>query len=412
MMFREPPDRMKNILILDTGKEWGGGTNSLLELLKRIDRVKYNLTALFYHNCDHPVKGGTDIKTEIKKLGVDFLLLDRRGQPLTSKILKELVRVLLFFNTRVRKLLVFRIDYLFRIRDDSKKITEILKERNITLLYMNNQPSSNLEGIIAARNAGIMSLVHSRIEADLNPFEVNAVNNWLTKMVCVSEGVKRSFIEQGINGSKCSVVHNGIDVELKALSPADGIRREFGIKKEEVLIGAVGSLMKRKRFNDLIKAVAYLRDSKGLGNIKCLIIGEGPERASLQKEIEREHLSDRIILAGFRSDAISYINALDIFILPSEREGFPRVILEAMLMEKPVIACDIAGPSEVVIDGETGFLVPSGDIKRLAGAVFNLITSDTLRKDMGKKSRQDVVEKYTIDHYVSGVEKVLEEVFA
>lgn len=401
---------MKNILILDTGKEWGGGTNSLLELLCRIDRTNYKFTVLFYHNYSKP--GESDMKTEIEKLGIDFSVLDRDSQSAAAKILKETARVLLFFNRRVRKLFIFRVDYRFRIKKDAEKIRRVLKELNIDLIYMNNQPSSNLEGIIAARNAGIMSLVHSRIEADLNPFEVNAVNNWLTKMVCVSEGVKRSFIEQGINSSKCSVVHNGIDAGLKALSPADGIRREFGIKKEEVLIGAVGSLMKRKRFNDLIKAVAYLRDSKGLGNIKCLIIGEGPERASLQKEIERKHLGDRIILAGFRSDAISYINALDIFILPSEREGFPRVILEAMLMEKPVIACDIAGPSEVVIDGETGFLVPSGDIKRLAGAVFNLITSDTLRKDMGAKSRQDVVEKYTIDRYVSGVEKVLKEVFA
>ena len=401
---------MKNILILDTGKEWGGGTNSLLELLRRIDRKNYKFTAMYYHNFDKP--GESDIKTETERLGIDFLLLDRPNQSVTAKILKELGRVLLFFNRRVRKLFIFRVDYRFRIKKDVEKIGRVLKELNINLIYMNNQPSSNLEGIIAARNAGIRSLLHSRIEADLNSCEVNAVNNWLTKMVCVSEGVKRSFIKQGINGSKCSVIHNGINTELKALISPDEIRREFGIKKEEVLIGAVGSLMKRKRFNDLIKAVAYLRDNRGLGNIKCLIIGEGPERKSLQKEIERKKLNDRVILTGFRPDAISYINALDIFVLPSEREGFPRVILEAMLMKKPVIACDIAGPSEVVIEGVTGHLVPPGDMEGLAGAVFSLITSDTLRKDMGKNGRQDVVEKYTIDRYVSGVEKVLEEVLA
>lgn len=399
---------MKNILILDTGKEWGGGTNSLLELLIRIDKIIFKFTVLFYHNYDK--SGESDVKSEIEKLGIDFLLLDRRNQPVAAKVLKELGRVLLFFNRRLRRLCIWGIDYFFRIRKDVKGITKLLKDLNIDLLYMNNQPSSNLEGIIAAKNAGIKSLLHSRIEADINSLEINAVNKWLTKMICVSEGVRDSFIRQGTNKSKCTVIHNGIDTTIIAAVSPDKIKHELGVGENELLIGAVGSLVKRKRFKDLIDAVFYLVNREAFNKLKCLIIGDGPEREFLQKEINRNRLNDRVILTGFKSDAISYINALDILILPSEREGFSRVILEAMLMGKPVVASRIAGPSELVIEGKTGFLFKVGNTREIADCILSLLTSPSLRKDMEEAGRKRVIENFPIDAYVSGVVKVFEEV--
>ncbi|MBI4697824.1 MAG: glycosyltransferase family 4 protein [Nitrospirae bacterium] len=432
---------IKNILILDTGKEWGGGTNSLLALLKRIDRTNFKFTALFYDNYEMP--GKSDIKTEIEKLGVDFILLKRRPLPSAVKILKELSRVSFFFSRKLRKLSVFRLEYFFRIKKDADDIEKLINKLEIALIYMNNQPSTNLEGIMAAHNAGIRSLLHSRIETDLNSFEVNTVNKWLTKMICVSEGVKDYFIRQGVEPSKCVVVHNGIDISTTPAISPDKIREEFGIKEDEVVIAAVGSLVKRKRFNDLIKAISYIRGQgsgvrgqikteetggqvdmtrsqgsrgkgQGLGSkankIKCIIVGEGPERDRLQKEIEKNNLNGVIILAGFKADAISYINAMDILVLPSEREGLPRVILEAMLMGKPVVASRIAGPAELVVDEQTGFLFKTGSIKELGSHISNLISSPALRKNMGEAGRKRVTENFSIGKYVDAVEKILAEV--
>ncbi|MEK7308550.1 MAG: glycosyltransferase family 4 protein [Nitrospirota bacterium] len=428
----------KNILILDTGKEWGGGTNSLLELLKRIDRRNYKFTALFYCNCNKSDE--SDIKTEVEKLGIDFLLLDRDNQPASAKILKEFGRILLFFNRMLRKLWIFGVDYFFRIKKNAESITKLINDLNIDLIYMNNQPSTNLEGIIAAKNTGIKSLLHSRIEAELNFFEINAVNKWLTKMICVSEGVKDSFIKQGVNSSKCVVVHNGIDTTITPAVSPDKTRQELGIKDDEVLIGAVGSLVKRKRFDDLIEAISYLRTQnlptgqtgtehrtqttdnppippllKGgeggfLNKIKCIIVGEGPEREYLQGEIDKNKLNDRVILTGFKSDAISYINAMDIFILPSEREGFPRVILEAMFMEKPVIASRIAGPAELIINGQTGFLFQTGSIKEIAHCISILLSSAQSRREMGQTGKKRIIENFSIEKYIKQVSSVIAEV--
>jgi len=403
-------DKMINILILDTGKEWGGGTVSLLELLKRVDRNKYNFTALFYRNYDRP--NISNIKSEIEKFKIKFLLLEKEAQPLSAKILKEIGRVLFFFNKTLRKLFIFLIDYLFRTRIDASKISKIIKDLNIDLLYMNNNPSSNLEGILASKEAGIKSLLHSRFEAELNCFEIKAVNKWLTKTICVSVGLKDSFVRQGIDSPKCVSVHNGIDTSIKPAVSPESIKQELGIKENDLLIGSAGSLIKRKQFNHLISSLSYLQSSKNIESIKCLIIGEGPEKKSLQHEIEKKGLNNKVILAGFKTDVISYINALDIFVLTSEREGFSRVVIEAMLMGKPVIAPRIAGPSELVIENETGFLFKTGDIAQLSEYIFKLASSNEMRNMMGEAGKKRVINNFSIEKYVSQVSAVFSDLTA
>lgn len=397
----------KRILILDTGKEWGGGTNSLLELLKRINKNKYHFTVLFYNNYKKGYE--SNIKTEIEKLGMEFLLLEQRKQPVMVKIAKELSRLTFFFSKRLKRYSVFLIDYQFRIKRNAEKISELLKNLKIDLLYMNNQPSSNLEGIIAAKITSIPALQHSRVETTLNSFEVNAVNLWLKKTICVSEEVKNSFIRQGVDKSKCVVVYNGIAIETAPKASRQDIRKTWGIADKDILIGAVGSLIKRKRIRDLIEAIVMVvRRSEH--PVKCMIIGEGPEKNPLMTKVKERNLDSRIIFTDFQSDAISYINALDILVMPSEKEGLPRVILEAMLMGKPVVALNVTGPSELVIDGETGFLVPVRETGMFADSILKLIENPELRRQMGEKAKERVIRNFPVEKYVNDVENVFAEV--
>ncbi|HBR16449.1 MAG: hypothetical protein A3G39_05220 [Deltaproteobacteria bacterium RIFCSPLOWO2_12_FULL_43_16] len=429
----------KRVLILDTGKEWGGGTNSLLELLKRfvpegsnrgIDTSKYHFTALFYNNYK---KGNeSDIKTEIEKLGIDFFILEQQGQSFLSKMLKEIIRVLFFFGRRLKKYFIFLIDYKFRIEPNAVKIAEILKSQNVNMLYMNNQPSSNLEGIIAGMALNLPCIQHSRVDVRLNKVEADAVNNCISKVICVSNGVRDSLVSSGVLPEKCIVVYNGIDPDMKPITSASAIKRMYGINDNEILIGTVGSLIKRKRINDLIKALDKMQTQEGSvalygqrkslginpnvttkmgqGGIKCMIVGDGTEKENLQREVLRMGLQDRVIFTGFQTDAISYVNAMDIFVLPSENEGLPRVILEAMLMAKPVVAYNVTGPSELVVDGETGFLVSVKETDMFANALSKLVASDNLRRGMGEKGRMRVIERFAIDKYVNGVSNIFEEV--
>ncbi|MEM2661455.1 MAG: glycosyltransferase family 4 protein [Nitrososphaeria archaeon] len=395
-----------NILILDTGKEWGGGTNSLLELLKRIDKTRYHFIALFYYNYK---KGDeSDIKSEIEKLGIEFLLLEQKKQPVIVKILKELFRILFFFSRKLKKYMIFLIDYQFRIKTNAKRIAHILRDLKIDLLYMNNQPSSNLEGIIASKITGIPALQHIRIETRLNCFEIKFANSCLKKMICNSYGVKDAFVKQGIDAKKCVVVHNGIDVETKpTISPSE-IRKKWGISENEIIVGTVGSLIKRKRIIDLIDAF-YIVTNQTKNSLKCIIVGDGPEKDSLIEYAKRKKIHEKFIFTGFQVNAISYINVMDIFVLTSEREGFSKVILEAMLMGKPVVASNVTGPAELVIDGETGFLVPVRHPEIFANYILKLINNHELRKQMGEKARKRAIEKFSIEKYIAGVENILKE---
>ena len=398
---------MKKILILDTGREWGGGTNSLLELLKRINRRRFDITVLFYE--DVRMGDGPSIGDVVGSLGLPFLLKGRRPVPGWAKAAKEAARIATWWNRPLRSRAVFAVDFRWKIRPDADAIAKILREGRFDLLYMNNQPSTNLEGILAAHAAGIPSIQHSRIETELNAYEVNAVNRLVTRMICVSDGVKETFVSQGVAAEKCTVVYNGIDGQVSPKIPADEIRRKWRIPADQIVIGTVGSLIKRKRVGDFLKILALVSDG-GKRRITGVIIGDGPEKRRLLEEAKRQGVDGICRFTGFQGEALSFINAMDVFVLPTEREGFPRVLLEAMLMAKPVVASRVAGPEQLIADGETGFLVPVGKTERFAAEIDRLAVDPGLRGRMGARARTMVVSQYSIERYVEGVERVFQEV--
>lgn len=393
-----------NILILDTGREWGGGTNSLLELLKRTDRERFRFQVLFYYN--YAQGDGPDIKTAVEGLGIEFLLLPQSKQSPGVKMLKEVSRALFFFSRALRKRAIFFIDRRTRVMKNAQRIAAILKERGAGLLYMNNQPSSNLEGIIASDMSGVPAIQHSRIEMKLNPFEVKAANRSLKKIICVSEGVRATLVESGIEPSKCVVVYNGISSDTSPRIPPDAIKSEWGIKDGDVLIGTVGSLIKRKRIADLIEAMHLFKGRGGIP-VKCMVVGQGPEKKDLMGMVDNKGLADDVIFTGFQSDAVSFINAMDIFVMPSEKEGFPRVVLEAMLMRKPVVAARIRGTKELIVERETGMMYKKGDVRELSACLAELISSASMIDEMGKAGRARVLRNFSIERYVEEVSGIL-----
>ena len=397
---------MKRILVLDTGREWGGGTNSLLELLKRVDRNRFDITVLYYE--DARMGEGPSIGAVVGSLGFPFLLKGRRAIPWWAKAAKEGARIAAAWSPSLRARAVFAVDSRWRIRPDAEAIARILREGGFQLLYMNNQPSTNLEGILAAAACGIPSLQHARSFSSLTPAEVGIVNRHLGRMICVSEGLRRAYAAQGVDTGRMMVVNNGIDPSARPGRPGRVVRAELGIAEESVVIGTVGSLMRRKHVDMLIQALARTAGRAG-GGITGLIVGAGPERSTLEAEARRLGLGGSCVFAGFQEDPLSFLDAMDIVALTSESEGLPRVLLEAMLLSKPVVATRVTGCEELVVDGETGILVPFGDKGKLDDALGRLAADAAERDRMGRKGRQRVLSGYTIERYVRGVEEVFRE---
>ena len=392
----------KKILILDTGKEWGGGTNSLLEFLKRADRRRFSFTALF---CDDLKKGQDScVSKELRKIGIETMFLPRRKKGLCLRIAKEAGRALLFASAELKRRFIFRMDLIARIRPDAQWIASVIRDGGFDLLYMNNLPSTNLEGILAAKEAGIECVQHSRRALMISGYEARAVNESVAKVICVSKGVMDCHLKSGVNSEKCVVVYNGIDASSSPSIPPEEVRRRLGVDEGALVIGTVCSLVKRKRVSMLLEAVAALKDR---GDIRAVIVGEGPDAGALKRKAQALGISGRVVFTGFSSDALSYINAFDIFVLPSGNEGLPRVILEAMLMGKPVAAFDIIGPDELVEDSRTGLLSPDGDLGALAEKISLLAASPEIRREFGARARERVLKNFSIESYVKGVEEVL-----
>ena len=389
----------RKILLLDTGKEWGGGTNSMFELLRRIDKQSFSVTPLFYDNYRRGDSG--DLRGAFAEIGLELQILPRRQQPLWAKLLKELVRGFLSWAPSVRRQCLFAIEKVWRIRPDARRLAAYLRDGGYDLLYLNNQPSSNLEGLLAAEMAGTPVVQHCRIEADLNVEEVTILNRVVQKVICVSSGVKETLVAQGVMAEKCSVVLNGVDGSLP-LPDKSVARQSLGWQANRV-VGTIGSLVPRKGILPLMAAFARLKRE----DVHLLVVGEGPQREALEAAARSQAITHQTHLVGFHKDPLPFLAAMDIFCLVSAREGLPRVVLEAMLLGKPVIATDIPGTRELVHHEETGLLVPYGDEPALLAALEKLIADPALADAMGQRGREVVLAQYSIETYVHGVESVL-----
>ncbi len=394
----------RRILLLDTGKEWGGGTNSMLELLKRIDRRRFDVTALFYRN--YPKGGNSTLQAELAAIGIPLRLLAPPSPPWWEKPAKEFARAVAFWSRTLRKALIFAIERRTRIEPAARRIAAEIRHGGYELLYMNNQPGSNVEGYLAAAATGVPAVQHCRIDPVLTPPVVALTNAHAARIVCVSDGVRETLVQKGIDAGRCLTVHNGIDCK-QTLPEAGGVRAAWGVPASAVVVGTVGQLIARKRVADLLQAVARIvRHDRAL-DLRVVIVGEGREAEPLARLAASLGIADRVRLTGFAPQPLRLVAAMDIFALCSASEGLPRVILEAMLLSRPVIASDIVGSRELVAPNETGLLYPCGNVAALAEALGRLAGDAALRVRMGAAAQARVRSQFSIERYVAGVEDAL-----
>jgi L-malate glycosyltransferase len=402
----------RRILLLDTGKEWGGGTNSMIELLKRIDRSRFDVTALFYR--DYRKGGGSTLSTELTAIDIPLRLLAPAAPPWWEKPAKEIARAFCLGDRARARRAVFAVERRTRIEPMARRIAAEIRTGGFELLYMNNQPGSNVEGYLAAAETGIPAVQHCRIEPLLTPAVVDIANRHAAKVLCVSDGVREALVEAGIDGTTCLTIHNGIDCRqpLPTVENIRAARAAWGFPANAVVIGTVGQLIARKRIADLIHAVARVCHDEPELDLRIVVVGEGREVEPLVKLAIDLGIAKRVQFTGFHPAPLRQIAAMDIFALCSSSEGLPRAILEAMLVARPVVASDIVGSRELVVADETGMRYPCGDIDALARAVVRLAGDAALRRRMGDAGAQRVRERFSIERYVAGVETALGETLA
>lgn len=205
----------------------------------------------------------------------------------------------------------------------------------------------------------------------------------------------------GYPKDKFRVVHNGISSsEIEKIS-FKNIRKDMGISDDFPIITTVANLKPKKGYNFLIEALKILSD-KNL-DFFALFVGEGNLKDEIERCIFTSSLSKRVFLLGKRDDVYNILLSSDIFVLPSLWEGMPVSVMEACLSHLPIIAFNVGGIPELVINSETGILVSSGDVSGLAKAIEILLVSKEKRKKMGEAGYNRIKTEFSLKKMVKGI---------
>jgi glycosyltransferase involved in cell wall biosynthesis len=232
-------------------------------------------------------------------------------------------------------------------------------------------------------------------------------------VICISAAVRDNFTKVGVTDLPFVTIHNGLDpAQMKVTREADEIRAELGLPASARLVGIVGNIKPWKGQEVVVRAMAKLRDE--FPDVVCLLIGDtSPDdmryRVSVNALIGELGLTGRVLVTGFKQDIANYVNALEIQIHASVApEPFGRVLLEAMALEKPVIASGDGAVPEILVDGQTGYLFPPNDSDALAARLRELLGDASLSHAMGRAGRTRLEAEFSITRNVAETQKLYE----
>jgi sugar transferase (PEP-CTERM/EpsH1 system associated) len=278
-----------------------------------------------------------------------------------------------------------------------------------------------IEAIAAARMAGVRAVVHSEhgLESSTyrrQPWRRNVIRRvcfaWADRVFAVSQSLRAYYAQQLWIDENCmGVIPNGIDTER--FRPLGDVRlaarrQNLGAGPDTLVIGTVGRLDPIKDHRTLFQAVELLL-ALGLP-VLLVIVGDGPERKTLEAEIEaRNWLAGRTVFVGETSDIVSQLNSFDIFVLPSLAEGMSNALMEAMAVGLPCVATRVGGNPELIEEGSSGLLFEAGDPKTLASHLRALTSNAWHRRELGANARRRIEDCFTLHRMLNNYTRLYEE---
>jgi glycosyltransferase involved in cell wall biosynthesis len=202
-----------------------------------------------------------------------------------------------------------------------------------------------------------------------------------------------------------TTIPTGVDFGRYDRSAVQGnLREELGLAADTLLVGTVAILRAKKGHAEILDAAPEVL--KRFPSAHFVFAGDGPQTENLKTRIAADGLQDRIHLLGLRRDVTNVLASLDVFVLPTHQEALGTAFIEAGAMGVPAVASNVDGVPEVVLDGETGFLVPAQDGKALIEPICRLLGDPALRQTMGAKATEFVHHKFAREVMAEGMERL------
>lgn len=293
-------------------------------------------------------------------------------------------------------------------------LKRLVQSREFRLIHANSTTAA-LSAALAARRAAVPWIWHVR---DLVPlgFTGRCLYRQADLIVAVSEAVAGHVQRYRTGRDRVKIVSNGVETSRFAVSvDRTALRRRWlpDLAPETLLVGMVANLVPWKRHDLFLDMAEHLVVGSGL-RLGFVLVGDdrfkdhpayGP---AIQRRIDNGPLAKCTVLTGFQECMPELMQALDVLVHPAETEPFGRVVVEAMAAGRPVVAVNAGGPSEIILDGQTGFLVKPNDAVGISDAVRQLGQDPLLRRSMGEAGRERAVRCYDVSRLGSELTELYE----
>lgn len=391
---------VKKILFIESNRDGtiGGSYYSLLYLVQGLDKNRYEPHVLF---CQYNV-----LISEFRKV-TPYVYIDNFGPSCSDPA--SSVSDYLKWPYRIIKQVIFK----------QIKLKKIIKKIKPDLVHLNNGYSGMHEWMLACYLNDIKVIAHDRGTRSPCSLRTRFFIRFLDAIISVSDSYKNNVLRQALKVKRLIRIYNGLDIEqvIGKISQAgiDTIKDEFNLNNSSAVVGIIGNIDRWKGQLVVLKAIKEIK--LRYPDIKCLFVGKVVMRAEQYKEeldryIVDNDLDNNIIFTGPRDDVPNILSVLDVVIHGSiEPEPFGRVLLEGMAAGKPIVASNAGGPIEIIVDGETGLLVPMNDPQRMAEAITELLSDRKRALEMGRKGRQRLIEMFSIKDMIENIERTYDDLF-
>ncbi|MDD5680056.1 MAG: glycosyltransferase [Candidatus Omnitrophica bacterium] len=368
----------KRILYYEPCSGFGGSSNAIANLIKHLNRREY-CPMLAIRHCGPQLESIKD---------VDVIKL--KDYPIAPNNMASLAYVI--FNAMI----------------ETVRIYILIKTKKVAVVHINVNLISGIPPAIASGIAGIPCICHLRQTRRLIRREKILVP-WITRFI-VLNGHAYDIYKQDIPEEKLKLIYDGVDLDSLSGVAHGRFKKEMNFNSDQ-LVGMVGRIVKGKGQREFILAAKAVLEKRP--KTKFVIIGDSAGTADgymgeIRTLVRERGLEGNITLTGWRKDMKDIMADLDVLVQATTTfpEGFGLTIIEAMALSKPVIATDIPGPSDIVDDGRTGFLVPAGDIASMARQMLCLLEDGELCRKMGSEGRRLVEKKFDVRNTVQNIEAI------
>lgn len=259
---------------------------------------------------------------------------------------------------------------------------------------------SGVPVVVASRR----SLSHFKRDRRLLQLGERIANRWTDLVIANSEAVRRDALEtEGLPPDDVIVIHNGLDTDRYTQAPDTALRRALDLRSGPVVI-VVANLIPYKGHVYFLRAWAAV--CRVMPDVTAILVGDGPARSAIEADARTLGIEARLRLLGTRHDVERLLAVADLLVHPSLEEGFCNALIEGMAAARPVVATDVGGNREAVVDGETGLLVPPRDPDALASAMLDILGRPDRGAELGRAGRARVLEKFQRSHMVRQYEGV------